>query len=169
MFQFSGFPPYTYVFSIRSYTVNVWGFPIRTSTDQSLFAAPRGFSQLIASFFGYWCQGIHLMLFLAWTTCAKQSFAVDNWQLTIIVEKLRFSSFILNLQCPNFNHLTLLRFVRSLVFYCVSLIFIVFPIFIVVKFYLITLKKEMVLQPLLLERLFLLHNGWIGCAALNSI
>jgi hypothetical protein len=41
------------------------GFPIRTSTDLCLFAAPRGFSQLIASFFGSQCQGIPLVLFLA--------------------------------------------------------------------------------------------------------
>jgi hypothetical protein len=27
------------------------GFPIRTPPDQSVFAAPRGFSQLAASFF----------------------------------------------------------------------------------------------------------------------
>ena len=41
------------------------GFPIRISTDQCVFAAPRGFSQLIASFIGSWCQGIPLVLFLA--------------------------------------------------------------------------------------------------------
>ena len=41
------------------------GFPIRTSMDQRLLAAPHGFSQLTTSFFGSWCQGIHPMLFLA--------------------------------------------------------------------------------------------------------
>ena len=35
------------------------GFPIRTSPDQSLFAAPRSLSQLTTSFFAYRCQGIH--------------------------------------------------------------------------------------------------------------
>ena len=35
------------------------GFPIQTSTDQSLLAAPRGFSQLATSFFGVQCHGIH--------------------------------------------------------------------------------------------------------------
>ena len=35
------------------------GFPIQTSTDQSLLAAPRGFSQLTTSFFGVQCHGIH--------------------------------------------------------------------------------------------------------------
>ena len=35
------------------------GSPIQTSTDQSLLAAPRGFSQLTTSFFGVQCHGIH--------------------------------------------------------------------------------------------------------------
>ena len=39
------------------------GFPIRISTDQSLLAAPRGFSQRATSFIASWCQGIHRMPF----------------------------------------------------------------------------------------------------------
>jgi hypothetical protein len=39
------------------------GCPIRTSTDQRLLAAPRGFSQRATSFFASWCQGIHRMPF----------------------------------------------------------------------------------------------------------
>ena len=35
------------------------GFPIRTPPDHSLLAAPRGLSQLIASFIAYLRQGIH--------------------------------------------------------------------------------------------------------------
>ena len=41
------------------------GFPIRIPTGRSLFAALRGLSQLIASFFGSRCQGILPMLFVA--------------------------------------------------------------------------------------------------------
>ena len=41
------------------------GSPIQRSTDQCLFAAPRGFSQLITSFIGSQCQGIHPAPFLA--------------------------------------------------------------------------------------------------------
>ena len=41
------------------------GSPIRTSMDQCLLAAPHGFSQLIASFIGNQCPGIHPALFLA--------------------------------------------------------------------------------------------------------
>ena len=41
------------------------GSPIRTSADQCLLAAPRSFSQLIASFFGNQCPGIHPALLFA--------------------------------------------------------------------------------------------------------
>ncbi len=37
------------------------GFPIRTSPDQSLLAAPRGLSQPVTSFIASQCQGIHQM------------------------------------------------------------------------------------------------------------
>ena len=43
-------------------------FHIRKSPDQCLFAAPRSLSQLVTSFIGSWCQGIHLMLLFAWTS-----------------------------------------------------------------------------------------------------
>jgi hypothetical protein len=36
-----------------------WGFPIRISPDQSLLAAPRGFSQPATSFIASMHQGIH--------------------------------------------------------------------------------------------------------------
>ena len=65
MFQFSGFPPYSYLFTVQLYAVNVQGFPIRTPADQGSFAAPRSFSQLIASFVGFRRLGIPLMLFVA--------------------------------------------------------------------------------------------------------
>ena len=68
MFQFPSFPSCTYVFSTWSQTLRLRGSPIRISADRGLFAAPRGFSQLVTSFVGSWCQGIHLMLFLAWTS-----------------------------------------------------------------------------------------------------
>ena len=67
MFQFGRFPTYYYVFIIRSVILHHGGFPIRISAGLCLFAAHRSFSQLVTSFFGSWCQGIPLMLFLAWT------------------------------------------------------------------------------------------------------
>ena len=41
------------------------GFPIRKSVAQWIFAPNHSLSQLVASFFGSWCQGIHPALFLA--------------------------------------------------------------------------------------------------------
>ena len=59
MFQFPGFASPDYGF-IGRYPKGV-GCPIRTSTDQSLLAAPHGFSQRATSFIASWCQGIHRM------------------------------------------------------------------------------------------------------------
>ena len=42
------------------------GFPIRISPDQSFFPAPRSFSQVSASFFASWCQGIHQQPLVTW-------------------------------------------------------------------------------------------------------
>ena len=54
MFQFPGFAPRLHGVSAS------WrmGCPIRTSTDQRLFAPPRSFSQLITSFFASGSLGI---------------------------------------------------------------------------------------------------------------
>ena len=49
------------------------GFPIQISTDQSLLAAPHGFSQRATSFVASWCQGIHRMpLSRSFTTHAQE-------------------------------------------------------------------------------------------------
>lgn len=48
MFQFTGFASAPYVFRCR-YPKGV-GFPIRKSSDQSLFSAPRSLSQSTTSF-----------------------------------------------------------------------------------------------------------------------
>ena len=66
MFQFRRFPSYSYVFTVW-WPEFVWpGFPIRISADRWIFASPRRFSQLITSFIGSQCQGIHPALFIAW-------------------------------------------------------------------------------------------------------
>ncbi len=63
MFQFTPSPPVQLCIycTVHEHLPHA-GFPIRTSTDQYIFAVPRGFSQLVASFIGYWCQGIHPVL-----------------------------------------------------------------------------------------------------------
>ena len=57
---------HTCLYSVYGYMESVHvGFPIQRSVDQGIFAPPHGFSQLITSFFGSQCQGIHPALFLA--------------------------------------------------------------------------------------------------------
>ena len=100
MFQFSGFPSIHYGFMHGSQVLHLRGFPIRKSADRSSFAAPRSLSQLVTSFFGSWCQGIHLMLFLAWTSsffsslsknCFSLSFAwvsqIIDWLLSSLLKR----------------------------------------------------------------------------------
>ena len=59
MFQFTRFPPVSYVLAYRRLRFPQPGFPIQKSADQRSFAPPRSFSQLITSFIGSQCQGIH--------------------------------------------------------------------------------------------------------------
>ena len=74
MFQFPGFPSYTYGFSAWWQEFFLPGSPIQTSAAQWIFAPPRGFSQLITSFVGSQCQGIRPVPYLAWpfvpTSCS---------------------------------------------------------------------------------------------------
>jgi hypothetical protein len=49
---------------IMQYTFSILGFPIRKSTDQVMFADPRGLSQLITSFIASESQGIPRIPFL---------------------------------------------------------------------------------------------------------
>ena len=65
MFQFTGFPPYAYVFSIRYIRSSYVGSPIQIPADLCVFATPRSFSQLITSFIGSQCQGIRPVPFFA--------------------------------------------------------------------------------------------------------
>ena len=67
------------------------GFPIRKSPDRCLFTAPRGLSQLVTSFFGSWCQGIHLMLLVAWTSFKLYSFR-SLWIVWVSLYKHCFGS-----------------------------------------------------------------------------
>ena len=64
MFQFPRFPSIRYGFAYGCMRSAHAGFPIRISPDQRLFAPPRSFSQLTASFIGSQCQGIHPVLLL---------------------------------------------------------------------------------------------------------
>ena len=63
----SGGSPHIPIYSV--YNDWTWLQPdcsIRISADHFVLANPRSFSQLTASFFGSWCQGILPALLLAW-------------------------------------------------------------------------------------------------------
>ena len=47
---------------------------IRKSADDRIFAPARSLSQLVTSFFGSWCQGIRLVLFVTWPLACLFSF-----------------------------------------------------------------------------------------------
>ena len=91
MFQFPAFPFRTYLFSSEYTALRRMCSHIRIPPDRCLFTAPRSFSQLIASFFGSWCQGIHLTLFLAWTSF-KQSLVLFG---SLLCNCLSFATFLL--------------------------------------------------------------------------
>ena len=55
----------TILFTICWQSMALPGFPIRTSADLSVCAAPRSFSQLVTSFVGSWRQGIPPAPFVA--------------------------------------------------------------------------------------------------------
>ena len=59
MFHFTGCRSLCSIYSNSGDQILVWsGYPIRKSTDHSVFAAPRSLSQLITSFIACWHQGI---------------------------------------------------------------------------------------------------------------
>ena len=64
-FSSPGSPHYTMDSCGDTVALPTVGFPIRKSADRGSFAAPRSLSQLVTSFFGAWCQGIHPMPLLA--------------------------------------------------------------------------------------------------------
>ena len=137
MFQFGRFPTHTYVFSMRFTVLHRECFHIRISAGRSLFAAHRSFSQLVTSFIGSWCQGIHLMLFFAWTFC-KVSFArsLDFLELLEFLEHFfgllilvkRFYPFAW-IFTPPFGEIVILpKLERPIKFYFANLVKIICPL-----------------------------------------
>ena len=57
------------------------GCPIRKSAGRRLFPPHRGLSQVITSFIGSQCQGIHLTLFFAWTAFCSPVIFPGNFRL----------------------------------------------------------------------------------------
>ena len=105
MFQFRGFPSYTYVFSIWYTVLHRMCFHIQKSADRSLFAAPRSLSQLVTSFFGSWCQGILLVLLFAWTSFASIYFRISRSLRSLFKNCwVTFNSFWFSYFSPSFHN-----------------------------------------------------------------
>ena len=66
MFQFPGFTFHKLCIHLWIHGVSHVSFLIRKSSDLWLCAPTRSLSQLITSFIGSWCQGIHHAPFVAW-------------------------------------------------------------------------------------------------------
>ena len=70
MFHFSGFRvSYPMYSGMNDRVLPRSGYPIRISPDHRLLAASRGFSQIAASFFACWHQGIHRTPLLTSSYC----------------------------------------------------------------------------------------------------
>ena len=67
------------------------GFPIRISPDLWIFAPPRSFSQLITSFIGSQCQGIHPTLFILNQRCLSYD-KLLRFEVIALTSFLRFFS-----------------------------------------------------------------------------
>lgn len=75
MFHFSGFRvSYPMYSGMNNRILLRLGYPIRTPPDHRLLAASRGFSQLAASFFAFWHQGIHRTPLLSSSYCKSVTF-----------------------------------------------------------------------------------------------
>ena len=79
MFQFAGFPSVRYGFAHGYMRSSHVGFPIQIPADLWVFAPPRSFSQLVASFFGSQCQGIRPAPFLL----DLSSFGLFRYSVTV--------------------------------------------------------------------------------------
>ena len=71
MFQFPGFTFHKLCIHLWIHGVSHVSFLIRKSSDLWLCAPTRSLSQLITSFIGSWCQGIHHAPFVAWPIQSK--------------------------------------------------------------------------------------------------
>ena len=96
MFQFSWsrFPVLFWISDRNIPTFLGIGCPIRTSPDQSLFAAPRGLSQLTTSFIAYQCQVIHHEPLVAWPSWNFISIFESVHPFCNFGEHLRFVVFL---------------------------------------------------------------------------
>ena len=106
MFQFTGFPSIRYGLAYGWQRFALPGFPIRKSPDHRIFAPSRSFSQLIASFIGSQCQGIHpalLMLDLYLVRCHS---SVNGRLCVLCFKSICLSSVSSETESSGFDNIT---------------------------------------------------------------
>ena len=84
MFQFPGLAP-----GITGYQIALVGCPIRISTDQFVFANPRGFSQLITSFFASESLGIPRTPLITFFSCSYFLFKVLSFLCSLFSQYVK--------------------------------------------------------------------------------
>ena len=100
MFQFPGFPSLYLFYSVYdNVTLLTLSSLIRTSAALCSFAAPRGFSQLVASFFGAMYQGILLyalcsLIFLSFRLLSRNPSNLLYISLTSLLDYFLRDSFL---------------------------------------------------------------------------
>ena len=107
MFQFSGYPPtvlciYTAVTTYEHSCVSTFG-NLRVNR---IFAPNRSLSQLITSFIGSWCQGIHHAPFVAWPICfifyeTKFKYTKNISWLVVFIQTIYYVQFSKNMLCAS--------------------------------------------------------------------
>ena len=101
MFQFPASPSCTLWIHVQvTELLSLPGFPIRKSVYHRLFAPTHSLSQLVTSFVGSWCQGIHPTLLVAWPfdhfllilhlNCFKMFFIFFRQRLRLSIKTIHF-------------------------------------------------------------------------------
>ena len=120
MFQFRRFPSYTYFIQYMMTGLDSGRIaPFGNLRIYCSLTAPRSLSQFVASFFGSWCQGIPLALFVAWPFLLWDYhwFYLSSWNCSnyyLCLNELTFS-LILRITLLLFSFICFIQFSKCLV------------------------------------------------------
>lgn len=122
MFHFSGFRvSYPMYSGMNDRVLPRSGYPIRISPDHRLLAASRGFSQLAASFFACWHQGIHRTPLLTSSyckSCTTSTIPQSPFVTYCIVSLLGMHVYLVFCSCCSTTHFVGKRLLLSNRFLC---------------------------------------------------
>ena len=125
MFQFRGFPPHGYVFTMQWYGIAVPGFPIRISAGHRVLTARRRISLFAASFIASLCPGILRTPFLPWPC---------DWFSLVRLSISVLSIFCLQTRCTRPSYLCLISRSHLHLIFCVQKVFKTFHLMIISDF-----------------------------------